>query len=91
MVEFSEIIKKDQIFDGLQRDYFEECGFQDYPTLKRDFYTRPKHDENEILFSLNLSEDKRKVGDNFYEDLWCIKGKKWEICLNEITELFAKF
>jgi hypothetical protein len=85
-----QIIKKDEIFDGLQRDYLEEYGLMDYPTYKRDFYDSPKYAENEILYSLNLSEGKRKVVDNFYDALWRIKGKKWEICLNEIRELFAK-
>ena len=84
-----QIIKKEEIFDGLQRDYLEEYGLMDYPTYKRDFYESPKYAENEILYSLNLSEVKRKVVDNFYDALWRIKGKKWEICLNEIRELFA--
>lgn len=85
-----DVVKKDEIFDGLQRDYLEEYGLMDYPTYKRDFYESPKYAENEILHALNLTHEKRKVIDKFYDDLWAIKGKKWEICLNEIKQLFSK-
>lgn len=90
MEKVDKVIKKDEIFDGLQRDYLEEYGLMDYPTFKRDFYESPKNAENEILYSLNLSEDKRRDIDKFYDNLWAVKGKKWELCLNDFKALFAK-
>lgn len=84
------IVPKDEIFEGLQRDYMEEYGLMDYPTYKRDFYDSPKNAENEILYGSNLSQEKRKLVDKFYEDLWNIKGKRWDLCLDEFKELFAK-
>jgi len=86
----NQVVKKDEVFDGLQRDYLNEYGIMDYPTYKRDFYESPKYAENEILYALNLSDAKRRVIDKFYDDLWAVKGKKWEFCLQEIKSLFAK-